>query len=166
MGTRPRIPFFVPVSNTIARRLLRRGAFMGPNALLSVRGRRTGAVRTTPVAVVDSAGRRWIVGTFGETNWVRNLRAAREGTVTVGRHTERVRAVELSRAEAESFFTDVLGPYVGRTALARWMLGLLHARDILDDPHGAAERHPVFELHPAERREAARRPGVATSSAG
>ena len=150
MAAQLHVPRFVPVFNPIARRLLRIGPLMGPNALLSVRGRRTGQVRTTPVALVEVGGKRWTVGTFGNVNWVRNLRAAGEATLTVGRRTERVTAVELDRAEAESFFADVLGPYVGRTPIARWLLGsVLHSRDILDDPRGAAAKRPVFELHAA-----------------
>lgn len=147
MAVQSRVPSFVPVFNPIARRLLRVGPLLGPNALLTVRGRKTGQPRTTPVALVEVGGRRWIAGTFGEVNWVRNLRAAGEATLTVGRRVERVHAVELGRTEAGSFYADVLGPYIRRTPLGRWLLGsLLHARDILDDPRGAAERHPVFEL--------------------
>ena|SRR5579859_2824670 len=151
MPTPPRIPSFVPIFNPIAQRLLRLGARLGPNALLSVRGRLTGELRTTPVAVVEVDGRRWVIGTFGEVNWVRNLRAAREGVLTVGRRTERLRAVELNPGQAESFFADVIGPYIRKLPLGRWMIGsVLHARDILDDPHAAAAHHPVFELHAFE----------------
>jgi deazaflavin-dependent oxidoreductase (nitroreductase family) len=151
MATELRVPTLVPVFNRVARRVLRLGAFMGPNALLTVRGRRTGEPRTTPVAVVEVDGRRWIIGTFGPVNWVRNLRAAGEGALAVGRRTERVRAVELERGEAESFFADVVGPRVGGTAFGRWMLrSVLHAGEILDEPGRAAERRPVFELHPVE----------------
>src|SRR5215472_7348945 len=133
MAAQPHVPRFVPIFNPIAHRLLRLGPLMGPNALLSVRGRKSGQVRTTPVALVEVGGRRWTVGTFGNVNWVRNLRAAGEATLTVGRRTEHVRAVELSHDEAASFFADVLVPYVGRTRLARWMLrSLLHGGDILD----------------------------------
>jgi deazaflavin-dependent oxidoreductase (nitroreductase family) len=147
MAAQLRVPSFVPILNTLAQRLLRLGALMGPNALLTVRGRKTGQLRTTPVAQLEVDGRRWIIGVFGDVNWVRNLRAAGEGTLTVGRHEEHLRAVELNQGEAESFFADVLGPYARRTPLARWVLGsVLHARDVLEDPHGAAERVPVFEL--------------------
>ena len=45
-------------------------------------------------------------------------------------------------------FAEVLGRYVRSLPLGRWLLGsVLGARDILEDPHGAAERYPVFELH-------------------
>src|ERR1700737_4322342 len=89
-----RVPFYVPLFNPIARRLLRRGLPMGPNALLTVRGRTSGLDRTTPVAVVAIGGRRWLIGTFGEVNWVRNLRAAGGATLTINRRTAAVQAVE------------------------------------------------------------------------
>ncbi len=144
---RLRIPSFVPVVNPVARRLLRLGVPLGPNVLLTVRGRRTGLPRTTPVAVVEVDGRRWIASPYGEVDWVRNLRRAGGGILTTGRRRESLRAVELDRGEAESFFAEVLGPYVRRQRLGRWMLGtVLGARDMLGDPHRAAEHHPVFEL--------------------
>jgi deazaflavin-dependent oxidoreductase (nitroreductase family) len=145
------VPRFVPILNPLASRLLRLGPLMGPNALLTVRGRKSGQPRTTPVALVEAEGKRWTVGTFGNVNWVRNLRAAGDATLTVGRRTELVRAVELDHEEAASFFADVLVPYVARSWLTRWMLGsVLGARDILEDPRGAADRRPVFELLRAE----------------
>jgi deazaflavin-dependent oxidoreductase (nitroreductase family) len=142
-----RIPFFVPLFNPIARRLLRVGIPLGPNALLTVRGRKTGALRTTPVALLEVGGRRWVIGTFGDVNWVRNLRAAGEGILTRGRRRQPVRAVELSPPEAEDFYVNVLGPYARRQPLAQWLIGsVLQAGDLLTDPVGAAQRHPVFEL--------------------
>jgi deazaflavin-dependent oxidoreductase (nitroreductase family) len=144
-----RVPFYVPLFNPIARRLLRRGFPLGPNALLTVRGRTSGLARTTPVAVVVIEGRRWVIGTFGDVNWVRNLRAAGEATLTVNRRPEQVQAVALSPQEASVFFKDVLAQYVASIPLGRFLLGtLLGAKEILSDPDGAAQRTPVFELHP------------------
>src|SRR5260370_833481 len=93
-ATSAKAPLFVRFLNPVAQRVLRVGPLMGPNALLTVRGRKSGVPRTTPVALVDIGGRRWVVGTFGEVNWVRNLRAAGEATVTVGRKAQEVRARE------------------------------------------------------------------------
>jgi hypothetical protein len=93
-----------------------------------------------------------VIGTFGETNWVRNLRIAGEAAVTVGKRREEVKARELSPSEATAFFRDVLAPYVRRIPLGfgRVMLGsVLGAKDILEDPAAAAERRPVFELNAA-----------------
>ena len=147
--SRPHAPSFVSVSNTVARRLLRLGPLMGPNALLTVRGRKTGIPRTTPVAVVAIAGRRWVVGTFGDVNWVRNLREAGGATVSVGRKSEQVVATELSADERVAFFRDVLAPYARRLPLGAMVLRLLGAGDILSDPAGSAGKRPVFELRRA-----------------
>jgi deazaflavin-dependent oxidoreductase (nitroreductase family) len=144
-----RVPSFVPIFNPVARRLLGAGVPLGPNAVLTVRGRKSGALRSTPVALVEVGGRRWIVGTFGEVNWVQNLRAARDATISVKRRALPVQAIELSPAEVSSFFREVLTPYINRVPFGRWMIGtLLGARDILNDPEGAASSHPVFELKP------------------
>jgi deazaflavin-dependent oxidoreductase (nitroreductase family) len=144
--SRLRVPSFVPVFNPVLRRLLRLGVPLGPNALLTVRGRKSGVMRTSPVAVVQQGGRRWVIGTFGDVNWVRNLRVAGEGVISSGKRRETVHAVELTREEAVDFFTRVLVPYVGKSRIARLVLGALGAAEILDDPAGAASLRPVFEL--------------------
>ena len=148
----PRPPFLVSLFNPLARRLLRGGLPMGPNALLTVRGRTSGLDRTTPVAVVSIDGRRWVIATFGDTNWARNLRAAGRAAVTINRRAEAVGARELSTTEAETFYRDTLTPFVSSIplGLGRFMLGsLLGAAEMFTDPHAAATHHPVFELRPA-----------------
>src|ERR1700674_884363 len=149
MTATAKAPGFVSLFNPLARRVLRVGPLMGPNALITVRGRKTGQPRTTPVALVQLDGRQWVIGTFGEVNWVRNLRTAGEATLTVGKREERVRAEELTLVGAPEFFRDRLGPYVRRIPIGRILLGMLGAREILDDPAAAAAKRPVFELHAA-----------------
>src|SRR6266851_6344537 len=146
IATSARAPSFARFLNPVAQRVLRVGPLMGPNALLTVRGRKSGVPRTTPVALVDIGGRRWVIGTFGEVNWVRNLRASGEAVLTTGRRRQSVHAVELTPAEAADFFGNVVVAYVGNSAIKRWLLGLLGAGDILRDPSGAATSRPVFEL--------------------
>src|SRR5215218_3331629 len=89
----------VLVGTWIIQRLLRAGVPLGPMVLLTVRGRTTGQARTTPVDLFEKAGRRWLVATHGEGNWVRNLRAAGAGILTHGRRRQAVTAAELT-AEA------------------------------------------------------------------
>ena len=147
-----RAPRFVGFFSPLAQRLLGAGIPLGPNALITIRGRKSGIDRTNAVALVEIGGKRWVIGTFGETNWVRNLRIAGEAAVTAGKRREDVKARELSPSEATAFFRDVLAPYVRRIplGLGRVMLGsVLGAKDILEDPAVAAERRPVFELHAA-----------------
>jgi len=143
------VPGYVGFFNPVARRVLRVGALLGPNALITVRGRKSGEPRTTPVALVEIEGRRWVIGTFGDTNWVRNLRAAGHATLSVGRRSQEVDARELTVEEGTRFFRDVLTPYVRRLRVGGILLSVLGARDIVDDPAAAAEKRPVFELRAA-----------------
>jgi deazaflavin-dependent oxidoreductase (nitroreductase family) len=123
---------------------------MGPNLLLTVRGRTTGIPRTAPVAVVETEGRRLIIAAYGEVQWVRNLRAAGEADIEVRGMKEHVEAVELSRTEAIRFYAETLPAYISRfplfgRAFARVLFGLV-GPEVLNDPARAAEMHPVFEL--------------------
>lgn len=145
-----KVPSFVTLLvNPIARRLLKVAPLLGPNTLITVRGRKSGAPRTTPVALLKVDGRRWVIGTFGETNWVRNLRVAREATLTVGRKHEEVTAEELDLERRIALFRDVVGPYARRLVVGPALLAVLGAKDVLEDPARAAENRPVFELRAA-----------------
>jgi deazaflavin-dependent oxidoreductase (nitroreductase family) len=142
-----RIPWFVPFVNPIVGCLLAAGIPMGPNVLITVRGRKSGLPRTTPLSIVELSGRRWLMSPFGEVNWVRNLRVAGRATITVRRSTEEVNAVELGPTEAIAFYRDVLGPRVQRTRVGAWIVRHLDKVDV-DNPVETAEGRPVFELHP------------------
>ncbi len=53
----------------------------------------------------------------------------------------------LGLTEGATFFKEVLGPYVRRLpGIGVRMLSSLGASEVLSDPDGAAQRHPVFEL--------------------
>jgi deazaflavin-dependent oxidoreductase (nitroreductase family) len=143
-----RVPWFVPYFNPIARRLLAAGIPMGPNVLVTIRGRKSGLPRTTPLTIVAFSGRRWLMAPFGEVDWVRNLRAARRATITVRRRTEEVTAVELGPTEAVAFYRDILGPRVQQTRVGAWIVQHLDKVDV-NNPEEAADGRPVFELHGA-----------------
>jgi deazaflavin-dependent oxidoreductase (nitroreductase family) len=124
---------------------------MGPNVVLTVRGRTSGQPRSAPVAMVGVGGRRWIVGTFGhDLHWVKNLRAAGEADISFGGRTEHVDVIELSRDEAEQFFRDTLGSCIDELPL-QWRVFTriflrVAAPVTLQDPEAAARTKPVFEL--------------------
>jgi deazaflavin-dependent oxidoreductase (nitroreductase family) len=145
-----RKPALLRIFDPIAKRLLGAGVSMGPNALITTRGRKTGLPRTTPVALVELEGRRWIQSPFGEVNWVRNLRDSGEATLAFGNHQESVSATELGTEEAATFYADRLAPYFRRIpAPVRWAMGsIIGMQAILRDPAKAALEHPVFELRP------------------
>src|SRR5947208_13218583 len=144
-----RVPSWVPFFNYVAKPLLAAGVPMGPDVLLTIRGRKTGLPRTTPVTIAENAGRRGLISPFGEVNWVRNLRAAGRATITVGRRKEDVTAVELGPTEAAAFIRDVLAPHARRSRLGSWFVRSVDKIEI-DHPEEAAEGRPVFELYPAE----------------
>src|SRR6476469_6863717 len=81
--------------NPIVRFLLAAGVPLGFNGLITIRGRKSGLPRTTPVAIIEVSGRRWVWAPWGDVHWVRNLRAAGRATITVRRRKEEVRATEL-----------------------------------------------------------------------
>ena len=121
-------------ANTMLTRALRKGR--GPRfmRLLSVRGRRSGAIRSTPVVPVRDAEHTWVVSPFGDVSWTRNARRRRRG-----RAESRRRPHRLSRPRAERR-RDRTRP----AALPVHARGLFVGRQIRD----ASRPHPVFELTP------------------
>ena len=117
--------------------------------LLTVTGRKSGQPRTTPVGLFELDGRRFLFSTFGEVNWVRNLRAAGRAWLARGRRQEPVGAVELSPEAAAPILQAVFAPYLASPA-ARLMLRAwygLTPGSSRGDLIEAARRHPVFEVH-------------------
>jgi deazaflavin-dependent oxidoreductase (nitroreductase family) len=143
-----RPPRGINVFNAIAKPLLAAGMPMGFNGLVTIRGRKSGEPRTTPVAIIESGDRRWIWAPWGEVNWVRNLRAAGRATIEVRKQTEDVIATELDPAQRLEFFRDVLRPVAKGMPGGMWFIRTIDGVD-LDRPQEAAENRPVFELHPA-----------------
>jgi deazaflavin-dependent oxidoreductase (nitroreductase family) len=135
------------VFNAIAKPLLAAGVPMGPNGLLTVPGRTTGQPRTTPVAIIEVDGRRWIWCPWGERHWVRNLRAAGRATIEVRHQAEPVTARELDSSERIVFFRDVLRPLARGMRGGMWFMRTFDGVD-LDDPVPVAANRPVFELRP------------------
>jgi deazaflavin-dependent oxidoreductase (nitroreductase family) len=141
-----RAPWVVRTFDPILRGLLSRGLPMGPNSLLTVRGRKSGEPRTAAVAVLEIDGRLWIQGAYGEVNWVRNLRAAERGLLRVDGRDVPMRARALTTAEAETFFREELRTYVDHLPWVWRMVAWVFGREPLKDPARAALRRPVFEL--------------------
>jgi deazaflavin-dependent oxidoreductase (nitroreductase family) len=140
-------PGWVTIFTPLAKRLLAAGAPLGFNGLITIRGRTSGLPRTTPVAIIELSGRRWVWAPWGEVHWVRNLRAAGRATITVRRRAEKVSATELGHAERVGFFRDVLGPVARSIPFGVSFIRIVDGVD-LNDPIEAAEGRPVFELHP------------------
>jgi deazaflavin-dependent oxidoreductase (nitroreductase family) len=140
-------PRGISIVNAISKPLLAAGVPMAFNGLISIRGRKTGLPRTTPVAIIRVGDRRWVWSPWGEVNWVRNLRAAGRATITFRREEGAVRADELTPDQRIGYFRDVLGPLARSVPGGSWLIKTFDGVD-LSDPVSAAARRPVFELHP------------------
>ena len=146
MSSAARAPRSVSLFNPILKFLLAAGVPLGPNGLITIRGRKSGRPRTTPVAIIEVSGRRWVWAPWGEVHWVRNLRAAGRATITVRRRSEDVRATELDATQRVAFFRDVLGPLARGIPFGVQFIRIVDGVD-LADPVEAAEGRRVFELH-------------------
>src|SRR6476469_490054 len=139
-------PRGISLINAVAKPLLAAGMPMGFNGLMTVPGRTSGVPRATPLAIIEVDGRRWVWSPWGEVQWVKNLRAAGQATISVRGHDVTVRAIELDPTQRVAFFRDTLEP------LVRGMRGGVRFIRILDgvdvtDPAAASQGRVVFELH-------------------
>ncbi|MFI5960069.1 nitroreductase family deazaflavin-dependent oxidoreductase [Cryptosporangium sp. NPDC051539] len=109
--------------------------------LLTTRGRKTGKLRTTPVTLVETRDRRWLVAPYGAVSWVVNTRAA--GRVSLSRRGRQVDCAvrELRPDEAG----PVLKHYVQLARPPRAYFAAAPDAPVADFA-AEADRHPVFEL--------------------
>ncbi|HTQ17638.1 nitroreductase family deazaflavin-dependent oxidoreductase [Mycobacterium sp.] len=105
MGDSERIkpPWWLKPANKVFIQMSRLGMSFGGESpvVLTVPGRKSGTPRSTPVTPMTIDGKRYVVAGFPGADWVQNVRAAKEVTLTRGRGKERVRMVELSPEDAK-----------------------------------------------------------------
>ena len=104
-------------------------------AVLDVPGRKSGDSRPVTLIPWDVDGTRYLLSQYGETDWVRNLRAAGRGTLRWKGHTATYIAIEVDGAERDrvvaAFVAKTPGPF---------------RRDY--DRRPDATDHPAFRLEP------------------
>ncbi|HET7760994.1 MAG TPA: nitroreductase/quinone reductase family protein [Phycicoccus sp.] len=81
--------------NSAVAWLTDRGISLFGSRVLTVPGRRSGELRSTPVNLLELDGTRYLVAPRGNTQWVRNVRAAGGASLRVGRRVEQVTLTEL-----------------------------------------------------------------------
>jgi deazaflavin-dependent oxidoreductase (nitroreductase family) len=131
--------------NLLVRPLARLG-LTGPRThLLTVPGRTTGKLWSTPVSIVRSGAERWLVAPYGDRNWVKNARAAGWVELRRGRRSERLAVEELPAEEA----VPVLREYYRQGRVTRpFFEASLDSTP--EEWLAEAPRHPVFRLFPAQ----------------
>jgi len=123
--------------------LTRLGLSVRGSRILAVRGRRTGAWRTTPVNLLTHAGARYLVAPRGNTQWSRNLRAAGEGELRLGSKRERFRVRELADSEKDALLRAYLSLW--KFEAGKWFDGVTADSPVADVAKIAPD-HPVFEI--------------------
>lgn len=108
---------------------------IGGSETLVVRGRRTGNEQTIPVIPVDHEGVRYVVSSRGESEWVRNMRAAGECEIRSKSGSRRYRATEVPVDQRAGVITAYRAK-AGRTVTAYW-------KKLPNDAD-----HPTFRLEP------------------
>jgi deazaflavin-dependent oxidoreductase (nitroreductase family) len=118
------------------------GVGVSDGYLVEVRGRRSGRVYTTPVYILPHRGRRFLVAPRGETQWVRNARAAGEVALTRGGRREVCRL----RAVADADKGELLKAYLDRFRRSVQRFFPVPAGSAAAALAPLAGRYPVFEL--------------------
>jgi hypothetical protein len=129
--------------NALIRRLAEAGISIAGTRALAVRGRKSGELRGVVINLLTVDGVRYLVAPRGETEWVRNARAAGEVLIGPRWRRTRTRVTELS---------DDAKPAVLRPYLQRWywqvkgyMAGVTPESSD-DELRIAAPSIPVFSL--------------------
>jgi deazaflavin-dependent oxidoreductase (nitroreductase family) len=132
------------VFNPLVAGLTRAGVSVLGSRVLRVPGRKSVVWRETPVNLLVHDGEHYLVAPRGETQWVRNLRAAGAGELRVGRRREPFTAEEL----ADGAKVPVLRAYLKRW---RWEVGAFFGGVGPDSPDAdllaRGRHHPVFRVH-------------------
>ena len=142
MLDKPKLPWWLKYANRLVMALNRRGLAVGTQHVLSIPGRKSGKLRSTPVSLLTVDGRRYIC-TVGDTDWVRNARVAGWGMLTRGRNQERIALVELPVKERAPILREFPRQVPHGVQFFTMTLGLSN------DPEAfaaAALRCPVFRI--------------------
>jgi deazaflavin-dependent oxidoreductase (nitroreductase family) len=131
------------IFNRLVAAVTRVGISVWGSRVLEVQGRTSGQPRRNPVNPLTLNDARYLVAPRGHTQWVRNLRAAGEGHLLLGRRRERFSARELADEEKE----PVLRAYLTKW---KWEVGQFFdgvgPNASTDELRRIAPDHPVFQI--------------------
>jgi len=156
MSKKPSFPWWLKYANRLVILLNQLGLSIGTMHILSIPGRKTGKMRSTPVSVLRVNGERYIL-TGMETGWVKNARAAGWGMIAYGRKKERVILTELPVEERPAILREFPVQVPGGVKFFERLL------DLPNDPETfaqAAPQCPVFRLDYSDTESSPSKKGV------
>ena len=118
------------------------GLMPSDTVTLEVKGRRSGMVRSNVVTWVKQDGERYLVSPRGESEWVRNVRAADGEAVVRHRGRQRVRLEEVPAEER----APIIKAYLAKTAMATRAHFGVDPKAEIEEFDAIAARHPVFRI--------------------
>ncbi|GAB3826536.1 nitroreductase family deazaflavin-dependent oxidoreductase [Kribbella italica] len=132
------------VFNRLVAAMTKAGISLMGSRVLSVKGRKSGEWRSTPVNLMTLDGQPYLVAPRGHVQWVKNLRATPEARLRIGRRTEVFHAVELADADKP----EILRVYLKKWA---WEVGAFFEGDVdknssLETLLQVAPGVPVFKI--------------------
>jgi deazaflavin-dependent oxidoreductase (nitroreductase family) len=156
-----RLPGLIRRLGPIMNRLLLTPLPAGPNALLEVRGRKSGRIRRVPVAYLDLGDRTILQAASAHAGWTADLRRAGAATLLRGGRRNDYAARELDPEAGGQLLHDLLAPFP-KSGLVRTIVGpfdrppvgilwafRLRIDDSLEACIANARRQPIFELRPS-----------------
>jgi hypothetical protein len=134
--------------NQVMKALQRMGIAFFSFHLISVPGRRSGLLRTTPVSPFSVDGQRYILS-FGQTQWVKNARESGWGILARGRRRWKVALVEVRPPESAVVVREF--PHKVRAGVQFFVrLGLVEKPAGPEQFAAAAERLALFRIDPIQ----------------
>ncbi len=155
VNIRGSLPRWLKPANRLVMALQRLGLRTGTIHVLSVPGRTSGRMRSTPVSSLTVDGARYIVGAMADADWVKNARAAGWGNLAYGRKRERVILVELPAPERGAILREFPRLVPGGVSFFRRVYQLPKDRASLPDAFAnLATRATVFRVEQAVKHDA------------
>lgn len=145
------LPRWLKPANRLVVLLQRLGMPTGTIHVLTVPGRKSGTMRSTPVSMLTVAGTRYLVGGMVDADWVQNARAAGWGILAHGRTHERVTLAELPVQQRAAILREFPRAVPHGVQFFRRMYQLPDDPDALPEAFASlATRATVFRVEHAE----------------
>jgi deazaflavin-dependent oxidoreductase (nitroreductase family) len=131
------------IFNPLVAMATKLGLSMRGSRVLSVRGRKSGQWRSTPVNPLTFENERYLVAPRGNTQWARNIRVTKEGVLKLGRKSETVHVEELADAEKVPILRAYLKNWASET---KKFFGVANANVPDEELARIAPQHPIFRI--------------------
>ncbi len=128
--------------NRVVGWLASRGLTPSGTITLEVKGRRSGMIRSNVVTWVEQDEERYLVSPRGESEWVRNVRAAGGEAVIRRRGGQKVRLEEVPAEER----APIIKAYLAKTAMATRQHFGVDPKAEIEEFEAITARHPVFRI--------------------